>query len=224
MRHIWTPEETEILRAEYPHRQTSILAERMGLPRTSIEQKAQRLGIRKTRECLFRIGQECARKASEAGKRQRFQKGQKPWNAGLKGWTAGGNAESSRFKKGNLSGICALRKQPIGAERIVKEGYRQRKISDTGYPPRDWKGLHLIVWEEHHGPIPDGHIVVFKNRDKSDIRIDNMECITRRENMKRNSIHNLPSVLVDLIYRNNCLKATITKRQKREKQHEDQCR
>ncbi|WP_143141817.1 HNH endonuclease signature motif containing protein, partial [Enterococcus devriesei] len=32
-----------------------------------------------------------------------------------------------------------------------------------------------------NGPIPKNHIVVFMNNDKTDFRIENLKCISRRE-------------------------------------------
>lgn len=50
-----------------------------------------------------------------------------------------------------------------------------------------WKMLHVVVWESVHGPVPEGYIVVFKDKDTMNCSIDNLELITRAENMIRNS-------------------------------------
>jgi hypothetical protein len=51
----------------------------------------------------------------------------------------------------------------------------------------DYVEVHRLLWEEHNGPFPDGHALVFKDRDKTNIVIENLELITRRELMLRNS-------------------------------------
>ncbi|RTB85627.1 HNH endonuclease signature motif containing protein, partial [Pseudomonas aeruginosa] len=102
---------------------------------------------------------------------------------------------ATRFKKGQKPHTWL----PVGSTRISADGYLQRKISDTGYPPRDWKGIHILLWEEHFGPIPTGHCVCFKDNNKQNVVIDNLELITRAERMRRNSIHRYPPELKSAI-------------------------
>lgn len=126
----------------------------------------------------------------------------------MKGLQMGG--EKTQFKKGNRPHTWV----PVGSERITKDGIRQRKVSDTGHGPRDWRSVHSIVWEQHHGPIPAGHLVVFKDRDRTNIVIENLELITRGENARRNSIHNLPPEIKGAIYAVTALKRGIKREQK----------
>lgn len=92
-----------------------------------------------------------------------------------------------------------------------------QSVSDTGYPPRDWKGIHILLWEEHFGPIPTGHCVCFKDNNKQNVVIDNLELITRAERMRRNSIHRYPPELKSAIRVISKLKRTI-----QEVEHEEQ--
>src|SRR5690606_22145051 len=109
-----------------------------------------------------------------------FRKGMVPWNRGLKGYMG---ANRTSFRKGNKPWTWL----PVGSERISKDGTLQRKVSDTGYGPRDWKAVHAILWESVHGPVPKGHIVVFKagisKEEKLRPVIGSLECISRVENM-----------------------------------------
>ncbi|WBH53522.1 hypothetical protein PALA8_04322 [Pseudomonas aeruginosa] len=84
-------------------------------------------------------------------------------------------------------------------------------------PPRDWKGIHILLWEEHFGPIPTGHCVCFKDNNKQNVVIDNLEIITRAERMRRNSIHRYPPELKSAIRVISKLKRTI-----QEVEHEEQ--
>ncbi|HHO8044243.1 TPA: HNH endonuclease signature motif containing protein, partial [Pseudomonas aeruginosa] len=102
---------------------------------------------------------------------------------------------ATRFKKGQKPHTWL----PVGSTRVSADGYLQRKISDTGYPPRDWKSIHILLWEEHVGPIPTGHCVCFKDNNKQNVVIDNLELITRAERMRRNSIHRYPPELKSAI-------------------------
>ncbi|WP_073648243.1 HNH endonuclease signature motif containing protein [Pseudomonas aeruginosa] len=120
---------------------------------------------------------------------------------------------ATRFKKGQKPHTWL----PVGSTRISADGYLQRKISDTGYPPRDWKSIHILLWEEHVGPIPTGHCVCFKDNNKQNVVIDNLELITRAERMRRNSIHRYPPELKSAIRVISKLKRTI-----QEVEHEEQ--
>lgn len=81
-------------------------------------------------------------------------------------------------------------KRPIGAERTSKDGYLERKIQDTGKGRYvDWKLVHILVWEEHNGPLPDGMIVTFKDGNKRNFDPGNLVAITRADNARRNGIN-----------------------------------
>lgn len=100
----------------------------------------------------------------------------------------------TQFKKGHRPYNWV----PIGSTRVTNDGTLQLKITDTEHTPRDWKSVHSLLWEGYNGPMPKGHIVVFHNGNDRDFRIENLELITRAENMRRNSIHNLPKALADV--------------------------
>ncbi|EHF11135.1 MULTISPECIES: HNH endonuclease signature motif containing protein [Pseudomonas] len=97
-------------------------------------------------------------------------------------------------------------------QQICSRAYRIPAI-----PPRDWKGIHILLWEEHFGPIPTGHCVCFKDNNKQNVVIDNLELITRAERMRRNSIHRYPPELKSAIRVISKLKRTI-----QEVEHEEQ--
>ena len=37
------------------------------------------------------------------------------------------------------------------------------------------------MWEEHHGPIPDKHKVIFVDGDRENVSIDNLALVSNRE-------------------------------------------
>jgi hypothetical protein len=120
--------------------------------------------------------------------------------------------KTTQFKKGERRGRAACIYQPIGTERLSKDGYRERKISDGMPFQRRWRAVHLLVWEAAHGPLPPGHAVVFRNGDKADIRLDNLDCITRRQLMARNTVHNLPTPLAQTVQLLGALTRQINRR------------
>lgn len=105
----------------------------------------------------------------------RFKKGHDSWNKGLKGVVTGGF--QTQFKKGNIPS----NRVPIGTERIdSKDGYTYVKIKD-GYLNKNWKLKHVLIYEEHNGPIPEEHVVIFGDGDKSNFDLDNLILVSRQQ-------------------------------------------
>lgn len=209
MRKRWTDDEVQLLRREYPDTPTTDLSARLGHSMASIYGQVEFLGLRKSPEYMQGPHACRLRRGDNVGKATRFKPGHRPHNYKEKGWSAGGNSVKTQFKPGRRPPNWV----PVGSERLVKGRTVQRKISDTGCPPRDWKSVHSILWESHHGPVPAGHIVVF--REGSDVCIENLELISRAENMRRNSIHNWPPELVEVARIRGVLTRRINERIKR---------
>lgn len=210
-RRFWSTAELRELRRRYPHERSADTARALGRSIRSVYSAAAQLGVRKTPEFLSSPAAHPL--AGQIGLRHRFVSGHKSWNAGTH-FSAGGRSVLTRFKPGNRPQSWL----PIGSERVTKDGIRQRKVTDTGYVPRDWKAIHAIVWEEINGPIPAGHIVVFRDGNRENFAPGNLELITRAENMRRNSVHNLPPELVELVQLRGVLQRQINKRERHEKQ------
>lgn len=99
---------------------------------------------------------------------------------------------------------------PIGTERVTDDGIRQRKVRDDGPTHRRWKSVHAITWEEAHGEVPAGHLVVFRDRNTQNIELGNLELVSRAENMRRNTIHRYPPELKSTIRQLSKLKRAIS--------------
>lgn len=97
----------------------------------------------------------CWRRGWGTGRDGRFAPGAAPVNKGKRMPFHPASA-ATRFKPGQLSGRAAKVRQPIGAERLSKCGYRERKINDAMPFQRRWRAVHLIRWEAAHGPLPAG--------------------------------------------------------------------
>src|SRR5687768_11472893 len=69
---------------------------------------------------------------------------------------------------------------PIGTE-VFRHGCMMRKVSETSDRSVDWKYVHRIVWEDAHGPIPDGYRVTFKNGNTADSCLENLALVTAAE-------------------------------------------
>lgn len=209
MRRLWAKTELAFLRENYPNMPTWKISEKLDRPERSIYNKAYELGLYKSAEFLGSNYSGRMMPGTKRGNPTRFKKGHTPHNKGIKGWDSGGRSKKTRFKRGNKPQTWV----PVGSEKISRKGILQRKISDTGYGPRDWQSDHKLLWEKHNGPVPSGHIVVFKNGNRADIRIENLELISRAENMRRNSVHKLPKPLVQVIQLRGALTRQINKRE-----------
>ena len=78
--------------------------------------------------------------------------------------------------------------------------------------------MHRLVWMAANGPLPAGHIVVFKpgrrTTELEAITLDAVELISRAENMRRNSVHQLPPELARLVQLRGVLIKTINRKAK----------
>jgi hypothetical protein len=74
------------------------------------------------------------------------------------------------------------------------------------------------LWVDRHGPVPPGHIVLFKDRDRLNVELRNLKLLSRADNMRRNTVHNLPKPLASTIQLLGALKRTLNRRRRNEKQ------
>jgi hypothetical protein len=44
------------------------------------------------------------------------------------------------------------------------------------------RDAHVVLWEDAHGPVPEGFMVDHRNGDKHDNRIDNLRLATKKQN------------------------------------------
>lgn len=212
----WTKRDHQILRRRYPNEPTSDTAAALGRSVRAVYAQATLLGLRKSAKYL--ASPAAHRCDGRKGMATRFTKGHKPWNAGKKGWKAGGRSAETRFKKGHKPQTWV----PVGTEVVDPDGYLKRKIADDAVPSRfNWQFVHVLVWEEANGPRPPGHTIVFKDGNKRNVALDNLECISRAELMRRNTVHNYPKPLAQAIQLRGALKRQINRRQKGQDEKQD---
>lgn len=211
----WTSAEIEAVRTRYPNERCEDIARDLGRTPRGVYARANELGVRKSD--AFLASGKAGRLDGVRGGATRFAKGHVPANKGLRrpGWAPGRMAET-QFPKGVRQGVAVKLYKPIGSERISKDGYLERKVNDDLPLQRRWKAVHRIVWESAHGPIPPGHAVVFKpgrhSIEAGEITVDALELITRAELMKRNSYHNYPQPIPQLIQLRGALNRKINRR------------
>lgn len=217
-RRYWTPTEELRLRELYPNHPTAHLAKVFRRPTRQIYNKARLLGLYKSAAYLASPAACRLRRGHDVGARTRFPKGHAPANKGLRrpGYAPGRMAET-QFKKGHLAGGAQRKWRPIGTEVLDDDGYLKRKVSDdrTKASRFNWRFVHVLVWERHNGSVPRGHAVVFRNGDKADIRIENLELLTRAQLMARNTLHRLPKSLADVMRLRGAVQRQINQKRSR---------
>lgn len=185
------------MRELFPDMKTQDLADLMRRSYSGVSQTAHKLGVSKSAAYLASPEACRMRRGDKIGFAYRFPAGHVPANKGLRrpGW-APGRMASTQFKKGARLGFAAKNWCPIGTIRPDSEGFFRIKICEwkpgeaTGFGnTKIWPLLNRHVWEQHHGPIPPGHAVIFNDGDRANTDIGNLECIPRVELMRRNSVH-----------------------------------
>lgn len=212
MRRRWTDVEIAVLRAFYPNSKTEDIAAALKRPTHAVYNKALAMGLRKSEAYL--ASPDAGRLDGKRGAGSRFVAGQPSWNKGIKG-SSGQHPNTVRchFRKGERRGAANNNYVPIGSERITKDGYLERKVTDDPniVPARRWVGVHRLVWEAAHGPIPPGHAVAFlpgrRTADAALITEDALELVSRGELARRNHPRARSPELASLVQ----LKGAITR-------------
>lgn len=117
---------------------------------------------------LASVKSKCFKLGLRTGRCGRFETGASAWNAGTKGVM---KPNASSFKKGSVP----KNMKPIGYEYVNTQGYVYVKIAD----PDKFILKHKLVWEKANGKVPRGFVITFKNADKQDCRLGNLELVSR---------------------------------------------
>lgn len=122
----------------------------------------------------------------KTGRDTRFKKNCVPFNKGTVGLM---KANKGSFQKNHFNENTA----PIGAERIKTNGYTFVKTA----MPNTWELKHRLIY----GPVPDGFVVIFKDGDKTNFTLENLEAISRNEifNLNKNGYSTAPEEIRPLI-------------------------
>ena len=175
-RNTYTPEQLAWLRREYPRLSRRALTAAYNA----------KFGTEISHDSLVRL---LKTQGIRSGRSGCFPKGHAPGNKGVKGWRAGGRSVATRFKPGHIGGIAAERLVPLGTDRKTADGYWRIKVAAAPYGTpgcwRNWKYKHVLTYEQAHGPVPRGSLITFRDGNRDNCALDNLECITRAEHAVR---------------------------------------
>ena len=138
----------------------------------------------------------CCRRGFKAASDGRFSKGMVSWCKGMskEEFESHMSKESfERMQKGQY-GHGRMRDDgyAVGTE-VCRKNYIFVKVSDDKTLPygKRWKLKHNCIWEQKHGEIPKGHMVIFKDGNPQNCTEDNLLLISRAQNavMAKNHLH-----------------------------------
>lgn len=172
---LYTTEEIQIITNWYPlvgARAVQLRLKEKGYERTwkAIAAYAKRRGIK-----------------SESPTRGRFKKGMTPHSKGKKlSPERIAKSASTQFKKGSVP-HNTLEDGVITIRRTSGREYKWIRLSQA-----NWMFYHRYLWEKQHGKIPKGYVVTFKDGDRMNCVLDNLEMIPLSVLIRRN--HNIEKV------------------------------
>lgn len=128
------------------------------------------LGVNQIRSCL-------KNHKITTGRTGKFEKGHVPANKGKHPPTKGKMAET-QFKKGHTP----KNRKPIGTV-CIRHNYRrgQKYVYEKVAEPNVWRMKHILEWEKHHGPVPQGKAIIFVDGDTTNTDISNLIMVDRSQ-------------------------------------------
>lgn len=169
--HYWTEAEIRILLDHYEKQGPAFCYEVLMASgfdrrsRTVVNQKGLLLGLR-----------------YQGPRKTQFRKGMTPANKGKKmSPEVYEKTRHTRYVKGNRTGRANQNYVPIGHETARLDGYTWVKVAE-----RKWKEKHRLLWEQAHGPIPPGMLIIFDDGNPHNFHLDNLKMIDRGEHARRN--------------------------------------
>lgn len=147
--------------------------------------------------------------------RNRFKKGMVPMNKGRRQTEfmsdeAINKTKATRFEKGRL---------PHNTKSDFETSIRRDKSGRSYIYIRvalsKWVPYHRYLWEKKNGKIKKGMALIFKDGNSFNVKISNLELLTRKELMQKNTVHNLPKPLAQIVQLRGALNRKIRSKQRK---------
>jgi len=188
----WTPEEEAYLRQHYADTKTQLIADHLGRSLGKVYAKADCMDLNKSAAFLASEASGRMKRPLHGGKAFWFKPGHTSHNKGIKGYCAPGS-EKGWFSKDHRPANY----KEVGSLRINSEGYVDIKLADG---KNQWFLLARYNWFLDTGHwTKSNEVFWYRDLDKENCAVGNLELITRREHMQRTSLHNLPPEMVQTI-------------------------
>ena len=176
----------------YPNHSSKYIAELLGVTITKVYNTAWAAKVKKSAE--YMLTPESGR-IIEPSVANQFKPGHTPHNKGKQiSAEIYEKVAPTMFKRGNKPHNT----KPNGTinVRADKSGrlYQYIKIKDC-----QWELLQRHVWTQANGEIPPGSVVIFLDGNYLNCELNNLQVISRRENMARNTIQRYPAELQEVM-------------------------
>ena len=176
----------------YPNHSSKYIAELLGVSLSKVYNTAWAANVKKSAE--YMLTPESGR-IIEPSVANQFKPGHTPHNKGKQiSAEIYEKVAPTMFKRGNKphntkpNGTINIRADKSG--RL----YQYIKIKDS-----HWELLQRHVWTQANGEIPPGSVVIFLDGNYLNCELNNLQVISRRENMARNTIQRYPAELQEVM-------------------------
>lgn len=204
----FTQSEIEKVKELFPNNYTGNIAKELNRSYTSIANLAFKLGIKKSEDFKRLELERQGKRLRVVGVKSQFLKGSIPANKGKRmPYELYAKVKPTMFNKGNI---------PFNAKKPYEEVLRKDKSGRYYWMikiPNEirLKYKHIFIWEAAYGKIEKGYNIVFKDKNSLNCKLENLECLSNAELMRRNTIHRFPEELKSTIRLVNKLKAKCQK-------------
>ncbi len=200
-RNYWTAEQDQYMHDHYADTPNRDIGKAIGRSPVAVKSRATFLGLVKSEFFFNNLHP------------TRYKKGHTPW---AKGKPMSPEQYEKCFPTMIKKGTPPPNKMSVGT---IRENHNHRRsytyLLIKVAEPDKWKVLHRHLWEKEHGPIPEKMNLVFKDGNFRNCEVANLEMITNKEKMARNTIHNqYPGEIVKTIHALGVLKRRINKHAK----------
>jgi len=177
----------------YPDNLAKTIAGKLKRPIHAVYGKAYSFGLKKSK--AFFESKKSGRLKKDDGISYRYKKGNIPANKGKKQEEfmtpeAIEKTKATRFKKGHLPHNA---KGAPGT--ITIRNHKGVELKYIKLSRAKWRPLHRHIWLEAKKEIPKGYNLVFKDGNRMNCVLENLECISNKELMARNTIQRYPPEL-----------------------------
>jgi hypothetical protein len=176
----------------YPNHSSKYIAELLGVTISKVYNTAWGAKVKKSAEYMLTPA---SGRIIEPSIPNQFKPGHTPHNKGKQM-----DAEiyqkvaPTMFKKGNKPANT----KPNGTINVRADSsgrlYQYIKIKDC-----HWELLQRHVWTKANGEIPKGYVVIFLDGNYLNCELSNLQIITRKDNMARNTIQRYPAELQEVM-------------------------
>ena len=205
-RRSWSDDERQVLTEMFADNYTETICSILNRSYGSVSSQSFLMGLKKSEAFMKMELQRQAQRLKGSSKQHRYTKGCIPSNKGKKmSDEVYQKVKNTMFKKGHLSHNAyhdwheVLRKDKCGKDYLMIKLPGERKL----------KYKHIWLYELKYGKVKKGFNVAFKDGNQLNCNIENLECISNAELMKRNTIHRFPKELINTIKLVNKLKREI---------------